>query len=437
MARVAELDRATYDRSFCSFPCSPRFLILTTSSQPENHIMSSTTKTYSNLIQANRPAEMSALLRDSTKRQPPSKTHRWTWLLHDALGRTTHNQTQSTVSDLSGCDSPADISTSEAEELHEVQETHEARPPSLGLLPSELILLISELLPAADAVCLALTCKRMCYISNIRYLARLLDSDATESLLCRLESETTGVSYCIIDQRLARFFATDTTYKLIGLQLHLHKDFRTRRPPSVRFQGSLFNLPYCTARLVTNHQILGPHHGLPASSLARVYDHCWRDHGVCWKEAWTANLIHGELFLSCTHEFIHESADAGKLQTYFSTKSIGICSHVEIARGRNDLAHVGFPINMIGNTKYHDMGWCQKCETDWETSIEWKDPEHGWTVILRTYHGLGTCRSPNDRKWQAISSDWQSESKPYRGLPPGAVKSSWEEFGNHFSINQL
>lgn len=324
-----------------------------------------------------------------------------TWLSHWVRRRTARSQTRSTSS---SCDSSAALSTS-------------PQPVSLVRLPTELILLISELLPAADAVCLALTCKRMCCISNIRYLVRRLDSDATESLLCRLERETTGVSYCIVDQKLARF----TTYRPAGLHLHYHKAWRTREPPSVNFRRSLFRLPYCTARLATNHQILGPGHGLPASSLARIWDHKWREYGVCWNEAWEAKLIHGELFLSCTHEFMLEIADAGNLQTYFRTRCIGICSHSAIGGGMDDLAHVGLPVDMIGNTEHHDMGWCQKCETDWETSLEWTDPEHGWTVTARTYHGLGTCRSPYDRKWQAISI----KSKSYRGLPPGAVKALW------------
>jgi hypothetical protein len=173
-----------------------------------------------------------------------------TWLSHWVRRRTARHQTRSTSS---SCDSSAALSTS-------------PQPVSLVRLPTELILLISELLPAADAVCLALTCKRMCCISNIRYLGRRLDSDATESLLCRLERETTGVSYCIVDQKLARF----TTYRPAGLHLHYNKAWRTREPPSVNFRRSLVRLPYCTARLATNHQIIGPGHGLPASSLARI-----------------------------------------------------------------------------------------------------------------------------------------------------------------------
>lgn len=147
------------------------------------------------------------------------------WALR-ALRRTARNQTRSTVSASSSCDSQGALSISDAEE------SHEAQLPSLGLLLSEIILLISELLPAADTVYLALTCKRIYYISNIRYLARCLDSDATESLLYRLERETIGVCYCIIDQKLVRF----TAYKRIGHDIHYHRAMETREPPPVNFQ---------------------------------------------------------------------------------------------------------------------------------------------------------------------------------------------------------
>lgn len=71
------------------------------------------------------------------------------------------------------------------------------------------------------------------------------------------------------------------------------------------FGRRCFTLPYCTARLVMNHQILGPQHGVPASSLARRRDHRYglreHRHVVCRREAWAAKVIHGDLFVSRTH----------------------------------------------------------------------------------------------------------------------------------------
>ncbi|KAH6652171.1 hypothetical protein BKA67DRAFT_573188 [Truncatella angustata] len=344
-----------------------------------------------------------------------------TWLLRWALGRTAPNQARSTVSVSSNHDSPTAISTTpEAEESQEVQEIQETQAPSLGLLPTELILLIAELFTAADAICLALTCKRMYYILHVQDLARRLDANATEILLCRIEKDIVGVSYCVVGQKLAQF----TTYTLLRQHLHFHRHMTTKSngPLHINFGLSRFYFHWCTARLATNYQILGPQHGLPASLLTFTYDHQDKEHGVCWKEVWAAKVVHGELFISCIHTVFHGSADAGTLQTYLNTKGIAICRHLEVGGGRGYRVRVGLPTNLINNTGHYDIGWCRRCETDWETSVE--STERGWTVTAKTYHGLGTCRSPHDPKWHAMASRYKP---PFREVPRGAVKASWEK----------
>ncbi|KAI1080744.1 hypothetical protein F5B20DRAFT_589117 [Whalleya microplaca] len=349
-----------------------------------------------------------------------------TWISRWALRRNAPNQARSTVSVLSSHNSPTAISTSEVIEPQEPQvaldpqELQKPQAQSLGLLPTELILLVSELLPVVDAVCLALTCKRMCYILNIRELTRRLDAATTEALLCRLEKEITGVSYCPIDQMLARF--TTCTMIRRRFKFHHHTVHKARGPLDVHFGYSLLYLPWCVARLVTNYQIRGPQHGLPASTLDVMYDHQYPEHGVCWREAWAAKVIHGELLMSCTHTIFQKGADTGNLQTYFNTNTIALCCHIAVGRKVRYKVHVGLPANMTGNIEHHDMGRCWRCETDWETSIEWTNTELGWTITARTYHGLGTCRSSHDPKWQAMAYKF----KPFRALPVRAVKALWE-----------
>ncbi|KAI0838802.1 hypothetical protein F5Y06DRAFT_303693 [Hypoxylon sp. FL0890] len=353
-----------------------------------------------------------------------------TWISRWARGRSARTQAPSTVSVSSSHDSPTATPTSEPVEPQEAQgtldpqELQKPQAPSLVLLPTELVLLVSELLPTADAVCLGLTCKGMYYILNIPDLGRRLDVDVVEILLGRLESEITGVSYCCVGQRLARFTTCTLAKRYFIFHCHFHTARKSRGPLDVNFGLSLFYLSWCAARTVTNYQIHGPQHGLPASSLASMYDHQDQEHGVYWKEAWTAKLIHGELLVSCTHTFFHESADAGKLQTYFNTNTIAVCRHLRLSAARHYQPNVKkLHISMIGNTEQHDMGWCWKCETDWETSTEWTDTERGWTVTARTYHGLGTCRSPHDPKWQAMSSSF----KRFRAVPGSAVKALWDK----------
>ena len=341
----------------------------------------------------------------------------WTWLSRLALRR---NQNQSLMLVSSRCDYPTVRPASEAGDIPDSQKSQETGPLSLRTLPTELVLLISEFLPPTDALCLALTCKRMCNIADISCLAIRLDTDATDTLLCRLESGTTGFTYCFMEQKLRP--AQFPPNKPIWSYLHFHKTTNLERVPF--FSVGLFMLDYCTARIVTNHQLLGPRHGVPASYLASIrnYRPPWAE-GIWESEVWAANMIHGELFLSCMHTIFHKEANAGALQHFCNAhaRSIQICSHMDVG-GRQG---IGLPKDVIGNTKHQVSGWCQKCETDWEVNIRWEDMERGWTVTVRTYYGLGACRSPQDQKWQAMSIN--RKGKAYRAMPGGGVKELWEQ----------
>lgn len=339
----------------------------------------------------------------------------WAWLSRLALRRK-HNQSLMLVS--SRHNLPTVRLVSEAEDIPDSRKSQETRPPSLRTLPTELVLLISELLPPADALCLALTCRRMCNIADISYLATQLDTDATDTLLCRLERGSTELTYCFVDQKLRP--AQFPPHGPIRYSLHFHKTTSLERVPW--FDVGLFRLHYCTARIVVNHQLLGSRHGVPASYLASIHNYQppWAK-GICENEVWAANMIHGELYLSCIHTIFHKEANTGALQHFCNAHagSIQICTHKDVGGFRGK----GLPKDIIGKIEYQDLGWCQKCETDWEVDIRWADTERGWTVTVTTYYGLGACRSPQDRKWQAISNN--PKANAYRKAPGGSIKELW------------
>lgn len=126
------------------------------------------------------------------------QSHRmvWTWLSRLALRR---KQNQSLMLVSSRCDSPTVRPASEAEGIPDSRKSQETAPQSLRTLPTELVLLISEFLPPADALCLALICKRIYNIADISCLATRLGIDAIDTLLCRLERDTKEFTYCFID----------------------------------------------------------------------------------------------------------------------------------------------------------------------------------------------------------------------------------------------
>lgn len=324
--------------------------------------------------------------------------------------------------------SPKAPEPQEAMQPVDPEDLHTTQPQGLELLPAELILVVSEFLPDADAVCFALTCKDICKLLNFRRLVRHLDKRATETLLCRLERDLPGFIYCFAQSKLVRFRTPESKWVCIHLRTFKRRGFFEEvRCPYVVCFGGIIEIPYCYARLATNHQILGPQHGIPTSYLEETWEHLRRnprDRGVRWKEELTAKVLNDELFVFFRHTFFHERNDACTLEFFFYGTRIIICPHNTL-RGQSH--NIPLPLGggcdwkATGNPGYHYKGSCQHCETDWETSVACTDPERGWTVTLRTYRGLGSCRSPDDRKWKAAMSRLES----YRELPYGAVKALW------------
>ncbi|KAI1485428.1 hypothetical protein F5X96DRAFT_660045 [Biscogniauxia mediterranea] len=298
-------------------------------------------------------------------------------------------------------------------------------------LPNEIILLISDSLPMEDAVCAALTCKRLFFLIFSRKVKLMrLQPSAKGMLLCRLEKDIIGVFYCHFNQKLMRF---DSNGKSKAFTLWLIKSSQLRdgecASAAVKFISSAFMLCYYRARLVTNYQLLGPQHGIPPSSLSYVTPTFvimpYLEH-VCRKEAWAAKLIGDELFLSATHKLFYDQVHAKALQSYLTSKSFYICKHMSVGLYYRKGDNINLPAidrNSATDSNYYSTGSCRFCSTDWDAAIEWIGARHGWMVTITTYHDLGSCRSPFDRKWQAMARSHRRFA--YRDAPSGIVKHKW------------
>ncbi|KAI1439440.1 hypothetical protein F5Y02DRAFT_76864 [Annulohypoxylon stygium] len=224
----------------------------------------------------------------------------------------------------------------------------------------------------------------------------------------------------------------------------------TSRP--VTFDCSMYTLRYNSARLVTNYGILGPRHGLPPSYLSYIFStqlkyygnqylqlH-FRDndytffclesslvgHCVLRFESWEAKLVGPELYLSATYRWMQPDADNQALQDYLACKYLKVCKHATVSSA--SLSSVNLPPiarKSPDEADYHCTGSCKFCLTDWDASIEWISPTHGWMVTVTTYHDFGNCRSLSHWKWQAMTTELQDTKN--RDKPSGAVKSRWLE----------
>lgn len=216
----------------------------------------------------------------------------WGWCslgYHAWLSGARQNRSLVLVSSTSRCESPTVCPASEAEDIPDSPKSEETEPTSLRTLPTELILLISELPLPAGALCLALICRRMYKIVDISYLAPRPDTDAVDTLLCRLvERDITRFTYCYTYQKLRP--AQSSPHRPIRYFVHYHDTASLERVLFVRV--NLFLLDYCATRTVMNHQLLGLQHGVPASCLANVrkYQHPYMK-GICGSEVWAAHVI--------------------------------------------------------------------------------------------------------------------------------------------------
>ncbi|KAI0142181.1 hypothetical protein BJ166DRAFT_540933 [Pestalotiopsis sp. NC0098] len=278
--------------------------------------------------------------------------------------------------------------------------------PSLQLLPTELILSVGDILPITDTICLGLACKRFYHALNIRKLVRRgrnLDRRTTRELLYRLEKDVVGMSYCAIEGRLKYIPTGDLHWELYGCHRHV-KVSKIGPPLEVRITLDSFWLTWCTAHMVTNHKFLGPQHGILPSALDGTYKHQVQEDGILQIDGWSARLYHGQLLLRCTNEFSHVGGDANSLRTYFSTDRDTCCDHMIIVGEGEHYKDYHLPLatHLTGITDYFDAGSCKECNTDWGTHITWDDTG-GMMITITTYRNFGTCRSPEDPEWEAMT----------------------------------
>ncbi|KAI1388559.1 uncharacterized protein F4822DRAFT_443475 [Hypoxylon trugodes] len=321
------------------------------------------------------------------------------------------------------CLSQESQNSQESQEAQESQESQETsgplvlwKPPidRLGDLPTELILVISEFLPITCVACLALTCRRMASIFDARTLASRLNKMATQIVVSRLDGEILGMSYCAVGQRLAQF----TPHTLVPQHFcfHFHPVEKIKGPLHFQLGQSLFHLPWCAARLVTNYYTLGPEYGLPALVLNSTFDHQHEEYGVRWREIWEAKVIRGNLVLSCTHILSHRDLTGRALNSYLGSHAITACPHKKLR----------VSIWSLGHVQRYGRGCCWHCGTDWAISMLRRSGGRGWVAKTKIYHLLGTCRSPSDPKWKSMTSIFKS----FRDVPGGTVSASWRGFSS-------
>lgn len=177
-------------------------------------------------------------------------------------------------------------------------------------------------------------------------------------------------------------------------------------------------------RLVMNRHVFGEDCGLPLSCL-EVTDLPVKAQGegkyaFTWKQTQRARIIHGQLYLRCTH--VLDQAEQDDIDAVTLKRGLNALSRYNFCKhrytGTPDFNPGLFKRWMLpGSSRLEDRDQfiahsgsefgCQYCSTDYTTSAEWREEPCGkgsWVIQVDAYHQLGVFRHTNDLYYQRACS---------------------------------
>lgn len=336
-------------------------------------------------------------------------------------------------------------------------------------LPLDLLQEISDWLPSAAAVALALTCTSL--FGSI-FPRNRLQGVQLEDLLQLLERDLCKqLFFCQPCKTLHHF----SPYWRPGSQDKFNAPcklkYTIRDPFCIRFH---------LAHLAMNKHLLGG--GLSLEQLAGSFN--VSAYRCSWKINFTARVIQDELFVCVSHTLcltgmsadnrrVLQSCDHGichHLTTYppktrlkISTlSSSGMTYREWVEAGYFDAEPQQIMIPELGPEDYQSLreyrdvqGSCYTCLTDYSITTHRRgfddvdeptkvggfvfDPymhteptKESWDIVILAYHQLGPCRSQSDWKWLAYATQEyldvqllkrRCENGPYA---PGSVRARWD-----------
>ncbi|KAI1323425.1 hypothetical protein F5Y16DRAFT_403446 [Xylariaceae sp. FL0255] len=319
-------------------------------------------------------------------------------------------------------------------------------PRLLSTLPTEIILEINDqITSAADAVSLALTCRRLFSVLSEPSI-KALNAQSKEMLLMNLERDISWVVYCPRARRLLNFNSWGKGHDPSAPWAY--QRFHIAEPLFFRSMCKDIkpHISFLQTRLVRNRHLFGATHGIPLSELELEGSHdprslrtfmrmpCNISFEFSRKAGWRGE----DLFLSSTWiirimsmEVVGQAVSTTELRKFLADESLdSTCNHCTFDGIQNDrLGYFQPKFDEVGarlsnNLPYEGVGSCFICETDWDMLISWY--EEGLELKLTRYHDLGCCSIPPDPKWLRIKYE---KNRILRILPrettQGSVRRRW------------
>ena len=311
-------------------------------------------------------------------------------------------------------------------------------------LPVDLLCLIADLLPPPDLLSLSLSCRATHRLSLPRssHLGRRLDHQDKRQLLLALEHDSLGEGHyychgCNVLHPFQPYWAPHS-HREKAREPAFHCGQRNRFSPG----GNGYGLAYYHARLVVNAHLYGPAHGIPLEAICVSHEE-ERDATIV-RCSTAARIIRDELFIHRTYAFTLQASTVPLFRAEAGPGDFRICEHTPFFRSSSvyhqfiiELARRPAGAGEDGLAECEaSRGACGLCLMDYDITIEriHGGGEKAWEVTIRTYHQVGSCRSPDDWKWARFTEKARPPflipEQPNRHEdfhPPGSVMQQWFE----------
>uniref|UniRef100_A0A8H7NKS5 F-box domain-containing protein n=1 Tax=Bionectria ochroleuca TaxID=29856 RepID=A0A8H7NKS5_BIOOC len=314
-------------------------------------------------------------------------------------------------------------------------------PPKLRLidLPSDVLFSITDHLDTPSVHSLSLTCRSL-YASRFPATQRPLSPEDQQQLLTTLERDPLGegFSYC---QRCNKLHSYDRTW---GPQSGSEKSQNTRgtlcgMKDAFSPAGNPFDLGYHHARLAMNNHFYGPQFGIPLDAIC-IKQIISRG-GTAIDCSTAAQILQDELYIRRTYNFM---VPENGIDEFFNThgfRDFRLCEHMPFLRSPS-VYHQAVPelqcrsrtapANEAFQPCRNSPGSCGICLLDYDITIQHSANDKAWKIVIRAFHQLGSCRSPDDWKWARFTERSKPRlfgpNRPNRrgsSFSPGVIMSTW------------
>lgn len=274
-------------------------------------------------------------------------------------------------------------------------------------MPVDIILYLAQHhLPPVSTKALSVSCKDLSAVVSMQKRLPLPDS-AREEYLFLLEKDFGRTHYyCHTCRRLHPFSPTMTSALDTDPLFPPWDDDDTmcHAANSVQLDGSAVTISYHHIRLVMNQHLFGVAAGLPLSifRLDNTSSPTSTRTPLRWRQSWSARIIHNELFLRGTRTLCAPGVvvTARAARDAIDDGDYRICKHVAA-----EWRYTPFVIEAlqcpsdeddeVGDgdglfTPSREMPEsCERCLTDYETTVECGEDEEECRITLTSYHRLG------------------------------------------------